>query len=166
MKQTNSIHPFKNRTIIASLLFCVLSPMLAAYLLFFFKDHFHFKITAHGELVTPPIPATQLGFNAEQFKGKWQFLYIQPSSCDKICHNNIELLNNIHIALGKDQQRVRLHLLPMDAVSGRLKEGSIGILDPQGFLMMQYPTTLLDSSLTAKGLLEDMRRLLRYSHAR
>ncbi len=143
-----------------------IGPILVAQITYLFHNHLSLNTTQAGILLRPPILAKDLGLDGDNFKDRWRFLYVKSSNCDKICLSQIELLNNIRIALGKDQNRVQLEYISSLANPGFFTEGSVWILDPQGFLIMYYPANTLDTAISAKGILEDTKRLLRYSHAR
>lgn len=143
------------------LLFIV--PLLAAILLFRFHDRIPFKYTHTGQLISPPISskALDLPLVADQKMGKWQLVYLAPKQCGASCNKRLEMLNRIHQALGKDQHRVCLHNIPFtDKFSPIGTENAVLIIDPQGLVMMVYPAT----PLAPKGVLQDLRRLLRFSH--
>lgn len=154
-----------------------LAPWVYAHIAFHFPKTFPVKTIEHGMLLKNPIPLENLGITEGEFKGRWQFLYLSPKRCEKACLQQLNLLNNIHIALGKDQSRVNLRLVPMHQIKSTrianksglkngIEAGSLWIIDPNGFLIMHYPAKTLESSLAAKGILDDARRLVRYSNAR
>lgn len=156
-----SRHPWT----ILSLCIVFVTPLLLGTSLYFFRDKLHFKSASKGELLTPLLAKEVLMFPVDEFLGKWQLVYFSPISCDKLCQNKVELLQNLQIALGKDQTRVVLRkepLLTQKVVPTTLPfiEGSIVIIDPQGWLVTHYSP----ANFHAKGLLEDLRRLLRYSY--
>lgn len=126
------------------------------------------------------------------FKGKWTLVYIGPGSCDTRCREALTLIRQTRLALNDDLPRVqRLFLstgeccdrayfssehpgLLVGTLEGeagaKLREvfaiaepveeaGRIFIVDPLGNLMMSYsPAT------EPKGLLQDMKKLLKLSH--
>jgi len=141
------------------------APLLFGTLLYCWRDHFHFQSSAKGEVLPPLLAKEILNIPTDHFLGKWQLVYFVPSSCDKSCEHKIELLQNLTIALGKDQSRVVLRKEPLIGIKPlsttlTLIENSIVIIDPQGWLVTHYSP----ANFQAKGLLEDLRRLLRYSH--
>lgn len=147
--------------LIILLLFIV--PFILAFFLYRFREEINFKYTQSGELVTPPvlvntIPALTVSLSAPK---KWQLIYLEPSPCDAECNNRLDLLKRVQQALGKDQTRVQLQAIRFTEPFRKFAaENSILVVDPRGFLILVYPT----ASFNAKGLLEDMRRLLRFSH--
>jgi cytochrome oxidase Cu insertion factor (SCO1/SenC/PrrC family) len=127
-------------------------------------------------------------------RGKWTLLYIGEGQCDPRCHEALTLMRQTRLALGQDMDRVqRLFLVTGnccdqaylareheglilaradDAAAAGLislfptyegapvaRAGRIYIVDPLGNLMMSYAPTA-----PTKGLLEDMKKLLKLSH--
>src|SRR3954447_18402985 len=127
-------------------------------------------------------------------RGKWTLLYIGDGQCDPRCHEALTLIRQTRLALGEDMHRVqRLFLVTGDccdqtyltreheglilaraddaAAAGiislfpsydgmRVAEaGRIYIVDPLGNLMMSY-----SPAVPSKGLLEDLKKLLKLSH--
>jgi cytochrome oxidase Cu insertion factor (SCO1/SenC/PrrC family) len=136
-------------------------PILVAHLLYTFRHTLAIKTAHHGELVSPALDSKTLG--CADYSGKWQLIYIRPQHCDFHCEQQFQLLKNVHIALGKDQERVVSYSLSPPQASQLTplwQEHTIWVIDPQGWFIMQYPSP----AKNAKGILEDMRRLLRFSH--
>ena len=132
-------------------------------------------------------PLEQLGTKA--YKGKWTLtLYVQ-GKCDLSCEAALFMLRQVRIATGKNIGRVRRLALvqgtEIDAHTQRLLDryprmgvaridqldfdnsgqeplqlipGEVYIVDPLGNFMMRY-----DNTLTAKGLLKDLKKLLKVS---
>lgn len=138
-------------------------PFIVACLLYQFHEKVTLKSVQAGQLVTPPLPINNLSALAalSHSTRKWQLVHLEPTSCDVSCRNRADMLKRIQQALGKDQNRLQLQSLRFTPALHQIAiEGSILLIDPKGFLVMVYPP----ASFNAKGLLEDMRRLLRFSH--
>lgn len=79
-------------------------PIIISYVLFFYKDHFHFRKTNQGTLLNPPLQMQAL-------TRQWQIIFA-PRSCNS---NQLEKvmfgLHQLRKALGKDERRVGLILL-------------------------------------------------------
>ena len=137
-------------------------PMIGARLLYAHQDKIRFKTTQNGILFSPPREAKELTTD-RAFEGKWQLIYLSPSACKTNCQTAIQELHHIHQALGKDQPRVILRIVPRQAVKQSLpdlKSDEIIILDPKGWLVLKY-----SNEQDKKGILRDFRQLLRLSHA-
>jgi cytochrome oxidase Cu insertion factor (SCO1/SenC/PrrC family) len=137
------------------------------------------------------LPLASSGETAPNFlQGKWTFLYVRQGRCDDECLKHLYDTRQIRIALDRDMNRVQrvfigdndccdrqalrtahpdlidivasaaaaplLALLP--GKPGAADSGRVYVIDPLGNLMMFY-----DSDAKPKGMLEDMKRLLRLS---
>jgi len=122
-------------------------------------------------------------------RSKWSMVYIGAGNCDEPCRQALYVMRQTRLSLNNDMSRVdrvflttgnccareflaheHSGLVVLDATSpegARLlsafpAEGrpySLFIVDPLGNLMMSY-----DARQNPKGLLEDLRKLLRLSH--
>jgi hypothetical protein len=128
--------------------------------------------------------------NPRFLKGKWTFLYVQKGRCDDECRRHLYDTRQVRIALDREMGRVQrvfigdgdccdfqelkqahpdlivirenpsdaalLALLPMR--EGALNSHRVYLIDPLGNAMMFYAP-----DAKPKGMLEDMKRLLRLS---
>jgi len=124
-----------------------------------------------------------------ELHSKWSLVYIGAGNCDEPCRQALYVMRQTRLSLNNDMSRVdrvflstgnccareflvREHpgLIVLDASSAAgerlLREFpadgrpySLFIVDPLGNLMMSY-----DSRQNPKGLLEDLKKLLRLSH--
>jgi hypothetical protein len=128
--------------------------------------------------------------NPQFFKRKWTLLYVQHGRCDDECRRHLYDTRQVRLALDREMDRVQrvfigdsdccdlkelltahpdliairgseadeplLALLPER--SGALNSHRVYLIDPLGNLMMFYA-----ADAKAKGMLEDMKRLLRLS---
>ncbi len=136
-------------------------------------------------------PSADPGHTNPQFlKGKWTFLYVQRGRCDNECRRLLYDTRQVRLALDRDMNRVQrvfigeadccdlqelraanpdliavraapadeslLALLPMRP--GAVDSHRVYLIDPLGNLMMFYA-----ADAKPKGMLEDMKRLLRLS---
>lgn len=169
MKNETRKNPFPWPLLWLGLLFIV--PLLTAPMLYIFRDSIPFKTVSYGHLFTPSISADSLGMHLlPESKGKWQLIYLCDASHTKECNAEYDLLKRIHLSLGKDQNRVYLSYAnsenlaepfakPLLEEKG-IHDNQILLLDPQGFLVLYY----LIPIQKPKSVLEDIRRLLKYSH--
>ena len=122
-------------------------------------------------------------------KGRWTFLIVGAGRCDEACQGRLYDTRQIRIRLDRDMKRVQrvfiadagccdarfLHEQHPDLIAVRASpeaapllallpthdgaaEPRLYVVDPLGNLMMSYP-----AGVKAKGILEDMQRLLRLS---
>jgi cytochrome oxidase Cu insertion factor (SCO1/SenC/PrrC family) len=135
-------------------------------------------------------PGGAMQTNPQFLKGKWTFLYLQHGRCDAECRRHLYDTRQVRLALDREMDRVQrvfigdsdccdltellsahpdliavrasaadeplLALLPQR--SGALDSHRIYVIDPLGNLMMFYA-----ADAKPKGMLEDMKRLLRLS---
>jgi hypothetical protein len=95
---------------LSGLFLMCLVPLLAAWLLFFTKEHWHLKTTAHGELLNPPLSLAELNVPADVAKklnGHWLLMRTSQGPCETACQQALYFMRQIHIATGKDSARVR-----------------------------------------------------------
>lgn len=131
-------------------------------------------------------------FAADALRGKWSMVFIGDGACDARCREALTLMRQTRLALGDKMERVQrvflvsgnccdqtyldaeqsglllgridnpagqtlLETFPDAAQAGGL--GRIYLVDPLGNLMMKYEATA-----PQKGLLEDLKKLLKLSH--
>lgn len=132
-----------------------------------------------------PLPANTL-------RGRWTMVFVGDGACDNRCREALTLMRQTRLALGDDLPRVqRLFLLSgnccdhsylatehpglllgrIDNPAGKTlletfpeganaaQQGRIYLVDPLGNLMMSYAP-----DAPQKGLLEDLKKLLKLSH--
>ncbi len=130
--------------------------------------------------------------DTQSLQGKWNVVYIGDGRCDALCREALVLTRQTRFALNDDMSRVQrvflatgnccdrpyldaqhtdlitariddaagqqfLSAFPDGAASGQ--QGRIYVIDPLGNLMMSYAP-----QAPRKGLLEDLRKLLKLSH--
>ena len=146
--------------------------------------------TNNGELLQPvrPLPLDRWP-EGKVLTEKWSLVYIAAGNCDSRCRNALIVMRQTRLSLNQDMQRVnrvliagsgccdeaflqREHagLLRLDAGSegatealqvfpGGQRADSIFLVDPLGNLVMRY-----DDRSDPKGLLQDLKKLLKLSH--
>lgn len=125
--------------------------------------------------------------DADLFRGKWSLVFIGAGNCDARCREALTLMRQTRLALNDDMLRVQRMFLAKDpccdqaylsatheglivangadaagaALSAHFPDangGRIYLVDPLGNLMMSYAP-----EAPPKGLLEDLKKLLRLS---
>ncbi len=147
----------------------------------------------HGELLSPvrPLSVHGLTFAAggdaggELFRRHWNLLLVASNPCDELCKQKLYDTRQVRLALDRDMIRVQRVLLingdccdlaelkrehpdlvvvraaaHNDALLAQLPggPGDVFLIDPLSNLVMRY-----GNDAPAKGLLEDMKRLLKLS---
>jgi hypothetical protein len=141
-------------------------------------------------LALPPSGTGAAQTDPQFLKGKWTFLYVQSGRCDDECRRHLYDTRQVRLALDREMNRVQrifigdsdccdlkellaahpdliairaspadeplLDLLPER--TGALNSHRVYLIDPMGNLMMFYA-----ADAKPKGMLEDMKRLLRLS---
>jgi hypothetical protein len=129
-----------------------------------------------------PVPAAGL------FRGQWSLVYVGDGACEAACRATLYVMRQTRLALNNDMTRVaRVFLVTahccapelaqehaglvvlnaQDAAAAPLlqqfpllqREHTLFVVDPLGNLMMSY-----DARQNPRGLLEDLKKLLRLSH--
>jgi hypothetical protein len=130
--------------------------------------------------------------SASFLKGKWTLLYLGAGGCSAGCRTDLYNTRQVRAALGADRERVRrvflaegaccdlewLHAQQPDLITvqaipaaapltailehagrGPAAADRVYLIDPMGNLMMFYA-----ADARPKGMLEDLKKLLRLSH--
>lgn len=106
-----------------------------------------------GQLMQPAVPLQEWGGREDQFTSHWSLLLVHEHPCGRPCVQEGERLRRVHDALGRDSDRVRVH------VQGEFElESGVWIVDPQGNLVLHY-----GQEYEGAALLSDLRRLLKAS---
>ena len=123
------------------------------------------------------------------FRGHWSLVYVGGGDCDAACREALYVMRQTRLGLNNDMTRVeRVFLVSRDCCNrsflarqhaglqvldagappaekllalfpARDREHTLFVVDPLGNLMMSY-----DARGNARGLLEDLQKLLRLSH--
>ncbi|PFG58363.1 hypothetical protein ATG66_0910 [Vibrio sp. ES.051] len=137
-------------------------------------------VTNRGVLVEPYTTLDQLGQDSPLREHGWQLAYVLPNECTEQCRQQLYLLQQSHVALGKYQERVvpvlwqtelsdtvdiSMTAMQMnESVTAKVKPGQMLIVDPLGQLVMSYtPKPNEDLVSFNKGMLADLRKLLKLS---
>ncbi len=121
MNQVPKATAFKNPKLILLLFFLVIAgPFLFAWSMVQKAEKHEFRMSNHGDLITPPVniaktPLYNIGekktFLGESLNGKWVLVYASPAKCQQTCHDILYNMRQIRTALGKDANRLeRLYL--------------------------------------------------------
>jgi hypothetical protein len=141
----------------------------------------------NGELIQPPrsLPLSALPV-PHTLQHKWTMLYVQRGPCDELCLRRLYDTRQVRTALDRDMDRVQRVLIadadccdmqklremhpdlitvttgpavePLLALLPAANSQRIYLIDPLGNMMMFY-----GADAKAKGMLEDLKRLLRLS---
>ncbi|NDJ83904.1 cytochrome oxidase biogenesis cluster protein [Vibrio campbellii] len=169
----------KGRIVLVSLICLFALPAIIAKVVLS-QGWYETGVTNRGELVEPYVTLEQLGQPSPLEEKGWQLAYVLPSECKEQCQQQIHLMQQSHIALGKYQERVvpviwtseeandvdqSIVVMQMNGtLSSRVKAGQMLIVDPLGQLVMSYtPEANEDLVRLSKDVLADLRKLLKLS---
>lgn len=135
------------------------------------------------------VAATEGSGSETVFEKQWTLVYVGDGACDQACRDSLYIMRQTRLLLNKDMGRVKrvfiatdnccnhdflrtehLGLIVLDASTdayrelpahfpAQEREHTLFIVDPLGNVMMRY-----DARQNPKGLLEDLKRLLKLSH--
>lgn len=137
-------------------------------------------VTNRGVLVEPYTTLELLGQESPLKEHGWQLAYVLPNECTEQCRQQLYLLQQSHVALGKYQERVvpvlwqtelsgtvdvSMKTMQMNqSVTAKVKPGQMLIVDPLGQLVMSYSLKPNEDLVSFnKGMLADLRKLLKLS---
>jgi hypothetical protein len=159
-------------------------PLIVSFTLYYFSSWRPVGQTNHGELMQPPRP---LPGAPQSLQEEWSLVYIGDARCDDACRETLTFGRQVRLALNKEMTRVRRVLLATEgcctneylatehtglvvedasaatALLAQFPEAdrarSLFVVDPRGNLVMRY-----DARNEPKGLLTDLKKLLKLSH--
>lgn len=170
-----------NKTLLILLLVFIMPVVLAKLVLG--MDWYRGGATNQGELISPGIDYQTLGMTNPSPK-HWQIIYLLPTQCQAMCRDRLYILHQSHIALGRDQDRVKTLIMTRedsdikaldgldlttfaasDALTELLDEQQLVVVDPLGSLVMGYEAISgRDAQIRqGKALLGDLRKMLKLS---
>lgn len=132
-----------------------LAPAIGAGYLLLSGNRINFNSSQYGTLIQNP-PSIGL-VTADQ---KWHIVYVAPEVCNADCEQHQLKLHKVHTALGADTHRVGIAIRTKQQLPPGIATNSVLIVNPRGLYIMHY-----DANLDHMGLLKDLRKLLKYSHA-
>jgi hypothetical protein len=177
----------RQRRILIGVALMFFTPLAVSFLLYYGHAWRPGGRVNHGELIEPPRPLPDAGLPPpHSLQRKWTMLYVQRGSCEALCLKRLYDMRQVRTALDRDMERVqrvliadpdccdmqKLHEMHPDLLTvprGEAVEPLVKLLpepdsqriylvDPLGNVMMFYA-----ADTPAKGLLEDIKRLLRLS---
>jgi len=186
---TNELRTRNLRTV-AALAALFLLPLLISFWLYYATDWRPAGSTIHGQLISPARPLPPLSLDGTNiFADKWTVVYVGKGECGDACRRALLVMRQTRLSLNNEMTRVnraflateqccnqeflkREHpgLLVFDASDAGVqtlvshfpatdRDYQLFVVDPLGNLMMSY-----DSRGNPKGLLDDLKKLLKLSH--
>ncbi|MFO7325268.1 MAG: hypothetical protein DIU62_006105 [Pseudomonadota bacterium] len=185
---TDPATPNGSRRTLYLLLAVFFLPLVASFVLYYGVEWRPAAGANHGELLQP---LRQLpGGAARALEGKWALVYVGDGACDAACRDALHVARQTHVLLNKDTNRVRRALLAtsgccdraflesehggieiIDAADPALREPLLAVLPPGDhahdlFVVDPLSNIVLrfDTREDPRGLLEDLKKLLKLSH--
>lgn len=173
----------KSRLTLIGLVMIFALPALIAQLVLT-QNWYQAGVTNTGELIEGNVTLSSLGIESSHLNEGWILGYVVPDNCNERCMEQVHLLGQSYIALGRYKERVTpalfsttasdidsLPTFASDTISiaqshfRDLPEASIVIIDPRGQLVMRYISSGDDGDLVSQsqGMLHDLRKLLKLS---
>ena len=152
---------------------CCLVPLVLAYLALKL-DWIPSAATNNGEFLTTEVKIKN--WQSTEHK-QWTIALNHPKQCLQACVEQLQALDNLYVALGKNQGKVDMVILgdtqqtsspwPQLASIDELTPASLYLIDHMGLVVLQYPyhEEPQKNRLTQKGLLQDLKKLLNYSRS-
>lgn len=170
----------RGRLLLISLVLLFAIPAIAAKLILT-QNWYQPGVTNRGELIEPKLTYSMLGIELQGEKS-WHLGYLVPQQCDSLCREQLHLLMQSYLALGKYQPRVTPVLYVADnKLSQDLSRGftaievnpdfadyfeqaDIVLVDPLGQMVMRFPAVSQQELIKqSKDILFDFRKLLKLS---
>jgi hypothetical protein len=177
----------RQRRILIGVALMFFAPLAVSFILYYGHAWHPGGKVNHGELIQPPRPLPDAGLPPPlSLQRKWTMLYVQRGTCGARCLKRLYDMRQVRTALDREMQRVQRVLIAdadccdlkqlhethpdllvvtrtaaLEPLLNSLPEADaqrIYLVDPLGNVMMFYA-----ADAPAKGLLEDMKRLLRLS---
>ncbi len=156
---------------------CCLLPLAAAWLVLT-SGWYQGGVNSKGQWLAaeirllPAVPATA---------PHWRLVFVAPASCQQYCAQTLQLMTQIHTALGRKQQQLSLLVVAAELPSGLaaglpkgvqfqqsdvtgLQIGSLVLVEQQGLALLQYPLPMQPQQfpLTGKAVMADLKKLMNY----
>ena len=151
------------------------------------QNWLEYGVTNKGTLVENELTLQELGIVDDELNNMWLILYALPDDCNEHCEQTLLSVNNTLVALGKDKPKVRnvalyKHSLSSDQLShldqaiwsvipspGKqhllIQQPTVLLIDPLGNIILEHkpPEFVEEQAMFGKGILADMKKLLKYS---
>ena len=184
---TQNLKKTKNPKLVLLLLMIILLGPFGFAVMLIQKGNTHqFRLSNHGDLITPPKDIHSIAtMQNQKLDGKWWLVYVPSDKCELACEDVLYDMRQIKTALGKNSERlgkliitqgncnkycdpqlkqnksklvkVKLSTQEHSALFNSTADG-LYIIDPRGYLMMHY-----EIDTPPKDILTDLKRLLKIS---
>lgn len=189
---SNPVRQLRTRNLrtVGALAALFLLPLLLSFWMYYGGAWQPVARTNYGELLQPVHPLPLDGWAAgKQLAGKWSLVYLADHACEESCRKALYVMRQTRLSLNNEMDRVNRFVLAsggccngnslarefpglilldasvtaaqpaLRAFPEAQRAHAIFIVDPLGNLVMRF-----DSRDNPKGLLEDLKKLLKLSH--
>lgn len=146
-----------------------------------------YGVTNKGQLVENELTLSDLGISSPDLDKMWLIMYALPQECNAECEQTLLSVNNTYVALGREMPRVKNVALYQQHLSSEqlsqididkwsvlptptnthplIQQPTVLLVDPLGNIILEHPLPANDEeqALFGKGILADMKKLLKYS---
>lgn len=181
------VKPAPQRRTLVLLVAMFFLPLAASFILYYAVGWRPAGGTNHGELLQP---LKQMPGAGRELEGKWALVYVGDGACDDACRNALFIARQTHLLLNKDIDRLDRALLATSGCCNRAfldtehegirvfdvsaeaeraellaalptgdQSNNLYVVDPLGNIVLRF-----DARENPKGLLEDLKKLLKLSH--
>jgi hypothetical protein len=179
--------PKSQRKTLIVLLVLFFAPLAAAFILYYGTGWRPGGSSAHGQLLQP---IRALPGGADPLRGEWALVYVGDGQCNTDCQQALVFARQTRLSLNKDMTRMNRAFLVtsgccnlayldkehdglkvfdvsedaprqelLNALPAKDLEHSLFVVDPLGNLVLRY-----DVRESPRGLLDDLKKLLKLSH--
>lgn len=146
-----------------------------------------YGVTNKGQLVSNELTLKDLGIIEPDLDNMWLILYAMPNMCDQQCEQTLLSVNNTYVALGREMPRVKNVALYQEHLTTKqlnqidiakwsvlptptnshpiIRHPTVLLIDPLGNIILEHPLPISaeQQAMFGKGILADMKKLLKYS---
>lgn len=150
------------------------------------QNWLEYGVTNKGTLVENELTLKDIGVANDELDNKWLILYALPNNCNDACEQTLVSVNNTLVALGREMPKVRNVALYQQSLSEKqlnqldnakwsfipssnnhplIDHPTVLLVDPLGNIVLEHqlPESIEQQSAFGKGILADMKKLLKYS---
>lgn len=118
----------KNKLYLILMAASFLLPLIIAHYMYFYGD-IKGATTNKGILLSNPHNVSELQLNKPVIQSadawrdaRWHILYLPPQKCDKKCEQILYKLQQVHIAMGKNKDRIQRVIIHNNNISSHIDE--------------------------------------------
>jgi hypothetical protein len=146
-----------------------------------------YGVTNRGQLVENELTLVDIGVEHPDLDQMWLIMYALPNECTEQCEQTLLSVNNTFVALGREMPKVKNVALYQQRLTNKqlekidlsnwsmlptpnephliIQQPTVLLVDPLGNIILEHslPETSEQLAVFGKGILADMKKLLKYS---